>query len=210
MIFLRYENFRSYVRLYPLTTLLLALILLVFIADWLILDRQLTIWGMFVQDPFFNEYGLSEPWRYITSILLHANLQHLLFNCFTILVFAPPLERLLGHLRYVIFYLLAGILANLFSAFVHAGSVHAAVGASGAIYGVFGAYLFLAVFRKHALDQASRKTVYSILIFGLIYSVLMPNIDIWAHIGGGLAGFLLANMFIRANKLNKQIEDTNE
>ncbi|EXX87017.1 Rhomboid family protein [Paenibacillus darwinianus] len=200
MIFLRYESFRSYVRLYPVTAVILAVNLLVFIADWLLPGQPLTIRGMFSQQPLVDRYGLAEPWRYVTSITLHAGWQHLLFNSFSILVFAPPLERVLGHVRYLLFYLLAGILGNAVSAVVYAGSVHLSVGASGAIYGVFGAYLFLAVFRKYAMDEASRKTIYMILIFGLIYSILSPNINIWAHIGGGISGFAMMGMFVRARK----------
>ncbi|RED59195.1 rhomboid family intramembrane serine protease [Cohnella lupini] len=191
MMFVRYENLRSYIRLYPITSLILIINVALFIVDFVFLDREITIWGMFYQEHVFNRYGFEEPYRFVTSIALHAGWEHLLFNCFSILVFAPPLERLLGHLRYLAFYLVAGIGGNVLSAFVHAGSDYSSVGASGAIYGVFGCYLFLAIFHKNALDDGSRKTVYATLIFGLIYSVLMPGINIWAHIGGAITGIAL-------------------
>ncbi len=191
MMFVRYENLRSYIRLYPITAIILMINVAVFIVDFLILDRDITEWGMFYQEPVFDRYGFEEPYRFVTSIGLHAGWEHLLFNCFSILVFAPPLERLLGHVRYSVFYLVAGIGGNVLSAIVHVGSEYGSVGASGAIYGVFGCYLFLAVFHKNALDEGSRKTVYGTLIFGLIYSVLMPNVNIWAHIGGAIAGIAL-------------------
>jgi membrane associated rhomboid family serine protease len=191
MMFVRYENLRSYIRLYPITAIILIINVALFIVDFVFLDREITIWGMFYQEHVFNRYGFEQPYRFVTSIALHAGWEHLLFNCFSILVFAPPLERLLGHLRYLVFYLVAGIGGNVLSAFVHAGSDYSSVGASGAIYGVFGCYLYLAIFHKSALDDGSRKIVYSTLIFGLIYSVLMPSINIWAHIGGALTGILL-------------------
>lgn len=197
MIFLRYESFREYLRYYPVTSVILALNLLVFLAD-LVLDGRLFAAGAFFQHPVIDRYGLSEPWRYATSIFLHADWEHLLFNAFAILVFAPPLERLIGHFRYAVFYLLAGILANVYSAAVHAGDDRIAVGASGAVYGVFGAYLYLALFRKRLMDEASRKTVYTILLFGLLYSVIYPRIDIWAHAGGCLAGFLMLGVLAQA------------
>jgi Uncharacterized membrane protein (homolog of Drosophila rhomboid) len=191
MIFLRYESFREYLRFYPVTSILLALILLVFIAD-LALDGRLFLAGAFFQHPVIDRYGLTEPWRYLTSIFLHAGWEHMLFNAFAILVFAPPLERLIGHVRYAVFYLLAGILGNVYSAAVNlGGDERIAVGASGAVYGVFGAYLYLALFRKQAMDEASRKTIYTILLFGLLYSIISPRMDIWAHVGGCLAGFLM-------------------
>jgi rhomboid protease GluP len=210
MIFLRNENFRSYIRFYPITALILAVNLIVFIFDIWLFNRQLTIQGMFYQEPYFNRYGLSEPWRFITSIVLHGSWEHLLFNCFSILVFAPPLERILGHFRYLLFYLAAGMAGNVLSSVVHAGSEYASVGASGAIYGVFGAFLFLAVYRKFALDEATRKTIYSILIFGLIYSVIVPNINIWAHIGGGACGFAMMGLFAvrRSRRLQRSLHRT--
>ncbi|QMV39895.1 rhomboid family intramembrane serine protease [Cohnella cholangitidis] len=196
MMFLRYENFRSYLQLYPITTIILAVNLIVFLLDFLVLDRRLTIWGAFYQEPVLDRYGLSEPYRYLSSIILHAGWDHLLFNCFSTLVFAPPLERMLGHLRYLLFYLAAGVAGNALSAAIHAGTEYGSVGASGAIYGVFGAYLFLAVFRKNDLDEATRKTIYGTLAFGLIYSVLSPAINVWAHVGGGAAGFAMMGVFL--------------
>lgn len=195
MIFLRYESFRGYLRLYPVTSLLLTVNIVLFLIDTLFVDRAITDWGMFFQHPLFDRYGTMEPWRYVTSIALHGGWDHLLFNSFSIFVFAPPLERLLGHLRYFAFYVLAGTLGNVLSAFIHAGTVHGAVGASGAIYGIFGAYLYMALFHKRILDESSRKTVFIILAFGFIYSVITPRIDIWGHVGGGIAGFAMLGLY---------------
>ncbi|SFE37044.1 Membrane associated serine protease, rhomboid family [Paenibacillus algorifonticola] len=208
MIFLRYESFRVYLRSYPVTSAIIALNMLFFI--FVALNggttggENLYRWGAFLTfhgDP----YGLEEPWRYVTSVFMHAGFQHLLFNMFALLVFAPPLERLLRSVKYGIFYLLCGLLGNLFSAVItmltEGGGgefVHLSVGASGAIYGVYGAYLYLSLFRKAWLDDASRKTVYLILGAGIIYSIILPTIDLWAHVGGGIAGFLMYGLFDRA------------
>ena len=197
MIFLRYESFREYLRFYPVTSSILALNLLAFLADRA-LGGRLFAAGAFFQSALFDRYGFTEPWRYVTSIFLHAGWEHLLFNAFAILVFAPPLERLIGHIRYAVFWFLAGVLANAFSAAMHAGAEYRiAVGASGAVYGVFGAYLFIALYRQRAMDEASRKTVFWILLCGLLYSLIYPRIDIWAHVGGCLAGFLMLGMLAR-------------
>jgi membrane associated rhomboid family serine protease len=186
MIFLRYESFRSYLRLYPVTAAIIALNILIFGAD-LLTNHYLLELGI-----FNSSYSLNEPWRYVTAVFLHLNFQHLLFNMFAILVFAPPLERMLGHFRYALFYLGCGIVGNMFSAIAESGTYGA--GASGAIYGVYGAYLYLALMKK-TLDESSRKTVYAILIIGLIYSFFAPDIGIWAHIGGLFAGFVFAYGF---------------
>src|SRR5690606_12926571 len=100
-----YETFRSYIRLYPITTVFLVMNLIVFVLDTYVFNHELTYRGVFIQDPILSPYGMTEPWRYLTSITLHGGWEHLLFNCFSILVFAPPLEKWLGHLRYLLLYL---------------------------------------------------------------------------------------------------------
>lgn len=206
MIFLRYESFRSYLKLYPVTSAVIALNIVYFIIVASTGDTNNAYhaidFGAFVTHPTADPYGMLQPWRYVTSIFMHSGLEHLFYNMFALLVFAPPLERLLGSLRYVGFYFLCGIAGNGLSAFVHSidGSTlgHVGVGASGAIYGIYGAFLFISVFRKAQLDDGSRKTVYTILIFGVIYSVLVAKVDLWAHAGGAIAGFLLYKLFDRA------------
>ncbi|WP_424766759.1 rhomboid family intramembrane serine protease [Paenibacillus sp. sgz302251] len=205
MIFLRYESFRSYLRLYPVTASLIALNMVYFIIIAVYGDTNNGLhaikFGAFVTNTAFDPYGMLQPWRYVTSMFMHAGLEHLLYNMFALLVFAPPLERLLGSLNYALFYVICGIGGNAMSAIVNVVTndpdTHVGVGASGAIYGVYGAYLYLSLFRKSQLDESSRKTVYTILIFGVIYSLLVPQVDLWAHVGGGLAGFLLYQLFDR-------------
>ncbi|OUS77584.1 rhomboid family intramembrane serine protease [Paenibacillus sp. MY03] len=192
MIFLRYESFRSYLRNYPGTAALIAINLIVFLIAQFY--KEIVNYGMFIAVPGIDSFGFLEPWRYITSQFLHADFGHLFFNMFALLVFAPPLEYLLKTFKYIIFYLLCGIGGNLFSALVtnlQNDQYHLAIGASGAIYGVYGAFLFIALLRKSMLDVSSRKTVYIILAFGVIHSIFVPKIDLWGHIGGALAGFLL-------------------
>ncbi len=205
MVYYTYQAQKERDRYDISTSFILAMNLVVFLLDHWVLDRMLSEWGAFVQHPYYESYGLyglGEPWRYITSIALHAGWEHLLFNSFSILIFAPPLERLLGHFRYIVYYLLAGIAGNALTAIVNAGSAYASLGASGAIYGLFGAYLFLAIFRKFALDEATRKTIFISIAFGIIYSILLPKINIWAHLGGALAGFGLMGLFV-ASKTRK-------
>ncbi|CAM3110265.1 rhomboid family intramembrane serine protease [Paenibacillus lupini] len=206
MIFLRYESFRGYLRAYPVTSVIIALNLIYFIVIAFTGDtnsgEHLYNYGAFTSYRDGDPLGLNEPWRYVTSMFMHSGFQHLLFNMFSVLVFAPPLERLLKPLKYAVFYLLCGILGNALSAIVSSLTEewirHLAVGASGAIYGVYGAFLFISLFRKAWLDEASRKTVYMILGFGVVYSIVIPSIDLWGHVGGGLAGFLLYGLLDRA------------
>ena len=203
LIFLRYESFRSYLKLYPVTSVLLALNLIMFAILELTGGSTNTInlvrWGALVKAPSIDPVGLEEPWRYVSSMFLHIGWQHLLFNCFSLLVFAPPLERLLGHVRYTVFYLLSGIAGGMLSLMLYNDSTHIGVsaGASGAIYGVFGAFLHIVLLQRHKLDEASRKTVITILVIGVLFSIFVRQIDLLAHVGGGFAGFALYGLLQR-------------
>ena len=129
MIFLRYESFRQYVRWYPVTTAILALNLLFFAETAIMGDRSVLMkYGALVHWAPYN----TEVWRYVMSMFLHGGFDHLLFNMFAVFVFAPPLEYLLGSLKYSALYFGSGIIGNVASILLNEpGTV--SVGASGAI-----------------------------------------------------------------------------
>lgn len=162
--------------------------------------------GAFISDPVTDPLGLEQPWRYIVSQFMHADFSHLFFNMFALIVFVPPLEYLLKTVRFIPFYLLCGIGGNLLAAImaISDGDIHLGVGASGAIYGAYGAYLFIALFRKSMLDSASRQTIYLILFFGILYSIMMVRVSLWGHVGGLLTGFLLYKLFESAHLWKRQ------
>ena len=185
MLFVRYENFRQYVRLYPANTVFLAVMLVLFL--WQQIDPGLTYRLMATNVPPASK----EIWRYLTAVFLHAGWAHLLFNAFAEFVFAPPLERLFGSRRYVWFFLLCGIFGNVGAMVLAGNEPVAAVGASGSIYGVFGAFLYMALYQRHLLDPQSRTTVYVILAMGALFSLIMPGVSFMAHFFGAFAGFAL-------------------
>ncbi|MCR8659130.1 rhomboid family intramembrane serine protease [Paenibacillus endoradicis] len=212
MIFLRYESFRGYLKSFPVTSAIVALCTLYFLFIFVMGDlTNMYGYGVFYAHPTDNPFGLDEPWRYVTSIFMHANLMHLIQNMMMLIIMAPPLERIMKSGRYLIFYLLCGIGGNFISACVNnlAGNVgiegiHMAVGASGAIYGVLGAYLFLVVFRKKWLDPSSIRTIYWIVGSGIVFSLLYSNIDFWGHVGGLITGFVLYRLFDRIAARNRK------
>jgi rhomboid protease GluP len=190
MIFLRYESLKQYWRLYPVTSIILLLQIIMFAIVELngsSRDPQtlLRFGAMFALPGLEPEY-----WRYFSSIFLHIGFDHLLFNSFALFVFAPPLEMLLGKIKYILFYLGSGFSGNVLSHLLH-DDVYYSAGASGAIYGIFAAFLFIGLFRKHLLDEQSRKTINVMLGIGLIYSIIFPQINLYGHLGGLLGGFLI-------------------
>lgn len=189
LIFIRYESLKQYIRLYPVNTAIIAANLVMFVI--LLFSGgpsntdTLLKYGALTSFP-----GYDENWRYVASLFLHAGLAHLAMNMFAIFVFAAPLERLFGHARYLFFYLISGVLGNVFAAAL-SGPEWIAVGASTSIYALYGAYLFMSLFQRYALDQGSRSTILGILAIGLVMSFIIPGIGYWAHVGGLLAGFVL-------------------
>lgn len=190
MIFVRYESFRKYIKFYPVTSLLLLANIVMFII--MTFDGGSTNGATLMKyGAMYNDYQFAtEYWRYFTAMFLHIGFEHLLFNCFALFVFAPPLERLLGSWQYGIFYLVSGLFGNVISE-VMTSYVHMSAGASGAIYGIYGAYLFIALLQRSMLDQASRQTIYTLLAMGIVFSFVATGVNVWAHLGGLLTGFVL-------------------
>lgn len=133
-------------------------------------------------------------WRLITNIFLHGGIVHLLFNMYALFIVGMYLEPIMGRAKFLVAYLSCGVLASLTSIWWNDNIV--SVGASGAIFGMYG--LFLALLTTNYIDKNIRKAMLqSILIFvgyNLVYG-LKDGIDNAAHIGGLLSGFILGYIF---------------
>ncbi|MDC3425201.1 rhomboid family intramembrane serine protease [Aquibacillus sp. 3ASR75-11] len=195
-MFFRTESFQQFVRTYPIVTTLVSIHLFL----WVIIDlfqlnigMQIYQWGAGVNLMIDN----GEYWRLITPIVLHAGLMHALFNSFSLVLFGPALEQMLGKFKFIVAYFFAGIVGNLFTYVMDPTAFYPYVGASGAIYGLFGIYLFMTIFRKHLIDQANGQIILTIFIIGMIMSFLRTNINIYAHIFGFIGGFAIAPVVLR-------------
>ncbi|RUT27938.1 rhomboid family intramembrane serine protease [Paenibacillus zeisoli] len=197
MIFIRYENLKSYLRYYPVTSLILLINIVMFLLV-AFNGNDLLRFGALTNDVSYEH----EKWRYLTAIFLHDGFDHILFNSFALMVFAPPMERLLGSWKYAVLYVGSGLLANALSMAYYNYQMEPTltVGASGAIYGVYGAFLYVALFQRQFMDDASRKTLYAILMVGLVFSVIVDNINWTAHLGGLITGFFIYGILIRLSR----------
>lgn len=213
MIFLRYESFKDYLKSYPVTSVIAAICIVYFFILYFIGDPNNVYFaiqhGALWTHPTGNPWNFSEGWRYVSAIFMHASLMHLLQNMMMFIIFAPPLERIMKSGRYALFFLLCGVGGNLISValnnlFGDPMEIRVAVGASGAIYGLFGAYLFLVIFRRKWLDEGSIKTVYWIVGSGVVFSVIYPSVDFWGHIGGLITGFVLYRLFDRIQLIKRR------
>ena len=98
-------------------------------------------------------------------------------------------EKYYGKLKFLLIYLGSGVIGSLFSVVL---TNYASVGASGAIFGLFGALLFFGYKYRATLDGFLRSSIVPTLILNLIIGLVIPGIDISAHIGGLIGGILFS------------------
>lgn len=129
-----------------------------------------------------NGIAHGEWYRLLTSMFLHFGVIHLGLNMYVLYAIGPALEVALGRVRFLALYFIAGVGGSVAS-FLFAGPTSIGAGASGAIFGLFGAYYILA----RRLNAQTGPIVITIAL-NLVLSVSIPHIDIRAHLGGLIAG----------------------
>lgn len=162
---------------------------------WMPNPRQLLAWGA-------NHVALStgtQPWRYLTHIVLHSGLLHLLVNAWGLRNIGPFAEALFGNLPFALIFILSGIGGGIGSNWLNPGPI--SVGASGAILGIFGAVLGFVVVRRHCVPQLLLReigiSVVFFVVLNAIIALLVPNIDHGAHLGGLATGFVCGLLMSR-------------
>ncbi len=131
----------------------------------------------------------GQYWRLLTATFLHSGFSHILFNMFALFIWGRNIEVLLGRLRYVAVYLLSGICGTLLS---YLCSDALSVGASGAIFGLFGTLLYFRTRHRQVFNQVFGMQVLVIIGINLVMGFLGTGIDNFGHIGGLLGGFVSA------------------
>jgi rhomboid protease GluP len=133
----------------------------------------------------------GQLWRLFTSMFLHIGVMHLAFNSYALFIEGIEVERLYGRARFLIIYLLAGLWGSLFSFALGKGI---SAGASGAIFGLFGAMVAYFVRHREIFGTFGRQRLFSLLgVVGinLFLGFSNPGIDNMAHLGGLLSGAAL-------------------
>lgn len=191
-MFIRSEkSLKEFIQFYPIvSTIVIIHLVLLLIVNLLSLPIGDLFYQLGVGNNFYIQQG--QYWRLFTSIFLHAGISHALFNSFALVLFGPALEQMLGKSKFIFAYLFAGIAGNLGTYIIETASFYPQyLGASGAIYGLFGLYLFMVLFRKHLIDGQNARIVVIILVIGLVMTFIRPGINIYAHIFGFLGGLAL-------------------
>jgi membrane associated rhomboid family serine protease len=148
-----------------------------------------------MQNILVGEFG--EWYRGITSMFLHADILHILFNMYALWLFGPVLERRFGSVPFATLYLASGLGGS--ALFYLVGDPRSsAVGASGAIFGLFGALLAASYRQRHTpAGRAVFSQLGVLLALNLALPLFVPRIAWEAHVGGLVVGILVAAVWDR-------------
>lgn len=197
-MFIRTErSIKEFMSRYPIVSI----IVIINIVIWLLMSfdfgKPIFIWGV---GHNLSIHLLDQYWRFITPIFLHVDLTHMLFNSFALVLFGPALERMIGKFKFTTVYLLTGIVAEVGTYIIDPVSATRHLGASGAIYGLFGIYLFMVLFRKNLITKTDAQIVATIFIIGLVMTFLNSGINKAAHIFGFIGGMVIAPIALKRIK----------
>ena len=179
----------------PMTVALLAVIAVVFVFEIVLggADNEQVLIDMGAIVPWIQQTG--EYWRLITAMFLHAGWLHVATNTWALYQLGTLYEILFGTPRFILTYFVSGICASLASLLF---SHDVAVGASGAIFGILGAFIFSLLRSPQYRHQRWTRSLVSQIVFWIVVNIIIglsvKFIDNAAHIGGLVAGLLLGLM----------------
>jgi len=140
----------------------------------------------------------GQVWRIFTAMFLHFNLLHIGLNMFSLFLIGGVVEMVFGKWRYLVIYLGSGIVGGILTFYVSPLNTLAA-GASGAIFGVFGALGVFYILNRQALGRYGAGAIMNWLFWlglNLVFGFTQTGIGIWDHIGGLVAGMIIAALLM--------------
>lgn len=167
-----------------------------------LLASNIIVFGLQTMNPAVTALGAkvshlvkAQPHRLFTPMFLHGGIGHLMMNCYSLRNIGPSVESLFGPHRFLATYVVSGVAGNVLSAMM---TPNPSVGASGAIFGLIGAY-YVFLQRNQIFFGASgergMESVQKTLFMNLVFGISSRNIDNWGHIGGAMGGATMAYLF---------------
>ncbi|MBT3320883.1 MAG: rhomboid family intramembrane serine protease [Anaerolineae bacterium] len=134
---------------------------------------------------------VGQLWRLITPVLLHGSFMHIGFNMYALFFIGSGMESRMGHLRFLMLYLVSGFAGNVFSFYFSDAN---SLGASTAVFGLLAAEGVFLYFNKNLFGARGKKALSNIITIAAVNLVIgmSPGIDNWGHIGGLLGGLVFA------------------
>ena len=137
----------------------------------------------------------GEIWRLFTVALVHGGLTHLFFNMFSLLVLGNPIEEALGKARFLVIFFTSLLTGSLASIYLNSYP-HVSVGASGAVFGLFGAFIAL----RNRINEGVRD-IYVIVGLNFVFGFILGGVDWRAHLGGLVGGYLATAVLLRITRV---------
>nr|WP_314463998.1 rhomboid family intramembrane serine protease [uncultured Clostridium sp.] len=147
--------------------------------------------------PLVIERG--DYYRLITSAFMHFGINHIMNNMLILFILGDNLERALGHIKYLAFYLSCGVGANVASMIVNLSGYRSVVsaGASGAIFGVIGGLLYAVAVNRGQLEDLSTRQLVVIILCSLYFGFTSTGVDNAAHVAGLIIGVIMGVILYR-------------
>ena len=171
----------------------------IFMYLWSAASTEILNWGALT---WMHAFKQGELYRLVTSNFLHNGFDHLFNNMIVFVLIGSRLERSFGRARYVVLYMGAGLCGSIASAvyYMNMGEMVASVGASGAIFGLIGAMLWILIKNRGYQKEFYGGGVATIIWESLYHGFSTMGVDNAAHIGGCIGGFLLAILLYRRDR----------
>ena len=143
----------------------------------------------------------GEYYRLLTAMFMHFGIRHIMNNMLVLFVIGDNLERALGKIRYLFFYLTCGVLANVISLlweiWFPGSRMVVSAGASGAIFGVIGGLLYVVGVNRGRLEDLSSRQLATMVLFSLYFGFTSTGVNNVAHVGGLVSGIVMAWILYR-------------
>ena len=147
-----------------------------------------------------DRIAYGEWWRLFTASFIHIGFMHILLNMYFLYQIGPVFEKLYGSRNFLIIYLLAGIMGNLLT-FAFGSSSTVSAGASTSLYGLFGLAIDIMLnYKGDSMLSSFGASFLSVIAINIVYSLINPSIGLLGHLGGLLAGVILAGIFPVINR----------
>lgn len=191
-------SMKKFAKEYPTTVLLVSLTTLVFLLMQLTYGSQAESSQVIFQ--FGGIQGDAYPtnlWRLISPIFVHIGWEHFLLNGLALYFVGQMGESIWGSLRFLILYILSGLMGNIFTLFFTPHVV--AAGASTSLFGVFSAIAITGYFGKNPYLKQVGKSYQVMILLNLFFNIFTPGVSLAGHVGGLVGGVLVAIFLTKQN-----------
>ena len=137
--------------------------------------------------------------RLLSAMFMHFDIMHISGNMLVLFLLGERLEHVIGKLYFIVLYLFSGIFSSVFSCIydIYVNDMVVSAGASGAVFGVIGALIYILVINKTRVEGLDLRSMIFMTVLMLYYGFSSSNVDNIAHISGGLIGFVLSMALYR-------------